>query len=161
MPTIRTGTSPKIERRLADGYHLYPPMDLGIICDGVSIQWSYNHDGLGVGNDWWPLMSQALFPGFLDYWNERVPTALQNYVPPMLAVDNVAGILQIWTGTLVRTRPEWSLLVRAPVNDIRRSLGYEVLEGIVAIDQYGAHLFANLKFIAADKPIMVMAHCSK
>lgn len=139
------------------GYHLYLPIDIGLFFDGASgVMWSFDHDGNGIGADWWPLMPEAAFPGFVEQWNNQAPSELHDYVPPFLSMGEDHGLVQIWTGALARTRDNWSLLIRGPVNDARRSLGYDVLEGVVAADRYGGHLFANLKLLKTDQPIMLL-----
>jgi hypothetical protein len=65
-------------------------------------------------------------------------------------------MLQVWTGALCRTAPDWSLLVRGVANDSRRSTGFEVLEGIISTDRYGGHLFANINILVTGVPILLL-----
>ena len=52
--------------------------------------------------------------------------------------------MQIWSGLIARTAPEWSLLVRSPVN-LARSQGYEHYEGIIETDRWFGPLFTNVR----------------
>jgi hypothetical protein len=62
------------------------------------------------------------------------------------------GILQIWTGLIARTAPEWSLLLRAPAN-IPHSPGFHHLDGIIETDRWGGPLFFNIKLLKTGSPI--------
>ena len=140
------------------GYHLYLPMDIGLRFDGADIECSIDEDGNGAGNNWWPLTSNAHFPGFPEHFNKIAPTWLHDMVPGLIGLGETHGVVQLWCGAIARTRENWSLLVRGPVNDSNRSLGYEVLEGIIETDRWGGHLFANIKMLRTDVPIILRAH---
>nr|WP_294523943.1 DUF6065 family protein [uncultured Rhodopila sp.] len=142
----------------AYGYHLYVPMDIGLRFDGAGFACSIDEDGTGAGHNWWPLEGSAHFPGFVDIFNAMAPEYLHNLVPPLITPGETHGIVQIWTGTIAHTRPGWSLLVRAPVHENRRPLGYEVIDGIIETDRWGGHLFANIRVFRTDKPILLRAH---
>jgi len=141
----------------AFGYHLYLPMEVALLFDGVETLWSFDHDGNGTGETWWPL-DAAHYPGFVDHFNSMAPDYLKNFVPPFLIAGESHGIIQIWTGTIARTRKDWSLQMRAPANDSRRNLGYEVLEGILETDRWGGQLFTNIRLLRTDRPILLKAH---
>jgi hypothetical protein len=141
----------------AFGYHLYLPMEVGLLFNGSEISWSFDHDGSGIGIDWWPL-DAAHYPNFLEDFNRIAPDYLKDFAPPFLATGESHGNVQVWTGAIARTRRDWSLLMRGPVNDSRRSLGYEVLEGIIETDEWGGHLFTNIKLLRTDTPIILKAH---
>lgn len=140
------------------GYHLYLPLDLSLRFDGVDIKFSIDEDGTGTGANWWPLDASAHFPGFPSRFNEIAPEYLRDMVPPLAAPTETHGTLQLWCGSIARTEKDWSLLVRGPVNDNRRSLGYEVLEGIIETDQWGGYLFANIRLLRTDVEIKIHAH---
>lgn len=142
----------------AYGYHLYLPLDLSLRFDGVEIECSIDEDGTGTGSNWWPLNASAHFPGFPDHFNQLAPDYLHDMVPPLVTPGETHSLVQLWCGSIARTKKDWSLLVRGPVNDSRRSLGYEVLEGIIETDQWGGHLFANIKLLRTDTVITIHAH---
>lgn len=130
------------------GYDLFLPLDIAVRWDGASgIEWSYDVDGTGPGAEWLPLMDIAHYPGFVEYWQTHTPPELNQHIPPFLTMGEDYGFLQIWPGALIQTRAEWSTLVRGPVNDSRRSLGYEMMEGIVATDRFGGPLAALIRFL--------------
>jgi hypothetical protein len=142
------------------GWLFYMPMDTQIQWDGAGrFQWCFDDDDDGW-TEWEIIAPEVTYPGFADYWNEHAPEFARDYEPPMLAVGQDLGILQVWTGAIVRTRSDYSLLVCDPINDGRRSLGYDMLSGIIATDEYGPHLFVNLRFhntapifIQKDRPL--------
>ena len=162
-----SGTLPSRALRYCDpvtkanafGFHLFPPTTIGIKFDGVDFCWSYDVDGTGIGAHWWPLdaSAPAFYPGFVDYWQAKMPSEVHGLVPPFIVPVETRGFLQIWTGLIARTAPNWSLLVRSPVNDSRRSLGFEVFEGIIETDQWGGHLFVNCQVLRTDIPIVLYA----
>src|SRR5439155_7962038 len=67
------------------------------------------------------------------------------------------GILQIWTGLIARTPPDWSLLLRAPANLPQRQ-GYQQLEGIIETDRWGGPLFFNIRLVHTGAPLQFVAH---
>ncbi len=137
------------------GYHLYPAMDIGLRFDGVEILWSMDEDGTGPGDRWYPLHRSMFYPGSVENWKNTAPDNVREMVPPFLSPTQTRGMLQIWTGAIVHTRENWSVLIRGPVNDSRRSLGYEIMEGMIETDRWGAHLFANINILKSDSPIFL------
>jgi len=93
------------------GWWVFPPTDLRILWDGHDIFW--HHATL---HDWLPLQPSAQFPWFADRFDASAPETLKGCSPPFLTALPEPGTLQIWTGLMVRTAPDWSLLVRAPAN---------------------------------------------
>jgi len=142
----------------AYGYYLYLPMDIALRFDGADIGCSIDEDGNGAGQSWWPLDTAAHYPGFVDRFNAIVPAYLRNLVPPLVVPGETHGLVQLWTGAIAHTREGWSLHVRPPVNDNRRSLGAEVVEGIIETDRWGGHLFANIRMLRTDIPVLFHAH---
>ncbi|MFD7700881.1 DUF6065 family protein [Streptomyces caelestis] len=62
------------------------------------------------------------------------------------------GILQVWTGLIAVTPPEWSLLVRG-VPNAPGNLVYEVMEGIVETGWWHGPLVGNLRFRKTDQVV--------
>jgi hypothetical protein len=66
------------------------------------------------------------------------------------------GGVQIWTGLLAKTRPGWSLNVRAPVN-LPAIPGLVAWEGIVETDVWLGPLFNNFRLTRTDFPVTIRA----
>jgi hypothetical protein len=60
--------------------------------------------------------------------------------------------VQIWSGLIARTAPEWSLLIRSPVN-LAHSQGYEHYEGIIETDRWFGPLFTNVRLTRTNVPV--------
>jgi hypothetical protein len=149
LPTAAFQYCEAISIASAFGWYVFPPIDFHVQWDGTDLIWT--HDG---GATWSPV-TKVHFPGFPDVFDEKAPEDIRGYAPPFLStvLNGLApGILQIWTGYMVRTRPDWSLLVRPPAN-LPRSQGYEPYEGIMETDRWFYPLFSNLRITATDRPI--------
>lgn len=90
------------------GWWVFPPSDITLLWDGESVFWQHDDRFL-------PLRS-AQFPHFSDTFDNIAPASLQGCSPPFLTVLPEPGTVQIWTGLIVRTLPNWSVLLRAPAN---------------------------------------------
>jgi hypothetical protein len=66
------------------------------------------------------------------------------------------GLLQIWTGLMARTAPDWSVLIRAPAN-LPTPGGIALFEGIVETDRWFGPVFINLRFTRSHKPVRLRA----
>jgi len=67
------------------------------------------------------------------------------------------GYIQVWSGLLVETKPDWSVLIR-PLANTTQSGQYSCFEGIVETDRYGpAPLFINLRLQVTNTPIKIYA----
>jgi len=133
----------------AFGWYVFPPIGLSLYWDGGSdILWTY-----AGAPDWYPLKT-AQFPGFADQFDNSVPPDVKGFSPPFLGVFTEPGLLQVWSGLVVRTAPGWHLLVRAPAN-LPRSQGYEVYEGIVETDRWFGPLFTNLRLTRTHAPVEI------
>jgi len=95
----------------AFGWYVFPPIGFSLYWDGGSdILWTY-----AGAPDWYPLKT-AQVPGFADQFDNSVPPDIKGFSPPFLGVFTEPGLLQVWSGLVVRTAPGWHLLVRAPAN---------------------------------------------
>jgi len=106
------------------------------------------------------LLSQSMFSGkamLPDYekaFEENVPFE-DEYLAPLSflqARNEMPGIVQIWTGLIARTRPDWSLLVRAPAN-FPRHPQYDVMEGIIETDWWMGELISVIRLCATNQTI--------
>ncbi len=135
----------------AYGWWVFPPIDLQLMWDGSDVFWY--HDG---ADDWMPLLPSAQLPGFAAAFDRASPDGLTGLAPPFLTALPEAGAVQIWTGLMVRTRPDWHLLVRAPAN-LPTPGGFVLYEGIVESDTWFGPLFTNMRFTRSHSPIRLRA----
>ncbi len=130
----------------AFGYYLFAPMALSLLWDGSEIFWRY------PGLDTWLPLGAAQFPHFAAAFDEAAPPVLEGCAPPFLTVLPEPGCLQIWTGLIARTAPDWSLLLR-PLANFPGQGGFVPFEGIVEADRWFGPLFTNLRLTRSHSPI--------
>lgn len=130
----------------AYGWLVFPPMDLAVVWDGTEMRWTF------AGADGWYPLSVAQCPSLRQRFDAAAPEALRGWSPPLIGALPEPGLLNLWSGLMARTRPGWSLLVRAPVN-LPRSAGFEPFEGIVETDRWFGPLFANLRITRTHTPV--------
>jgi hypothetical protein len=130
---------------------VFPPTDFQLVWDGNDIYWYF--DG---ASDWLPLAPSAQFPDFARAFDQAAPMALRGCAPPFLTVLPEPGVIQIWTGLMARTAPDWSLLIRSPAN-LTLPGGYNLYEGIVETDLWFGPLFTNLRLTQTNRPIRLSA----
>src|SRR4051812_18054808 len=128
------------------GWYVFPPIDFTLQWDGSQVIWTYRG-----AKAWYPLTS-AQFPGFQATYDRQAPKHLRGFAPPFLTVLPEPGLIQLWTGLLVESAADWSILVRPPAN-LPRSLAFDAYEGIVESDRWFGPLFTNLRLIKTDVPI--------
>jgi hypothetical protein len=118
--------------------------------------WSFGEDPT-----WLPLSGTdsgaVQFPGYAARFDDAVPEFLRGYSPPFLTALPELGGVQIWTGLLARTRPGWSLAVRAPVN-LPAIPGLVAWEGVVETDIWFGPLFTNVRLTRTDVPVQIRAY---
>ncbi len=138
------------------GYWIFPPIDLRLLWDGEQIVWSY-----GDNEQWLPLSgtpsSAAQFPDYATVFDSFAPQALRGCSPPFVAAMPELGGVQIWSGLLAKTRPGWSLSVRAPVN-LPPIPGLAAWEGIIETDIWFGPLFSNFRVTRTDTPVHIRSH---
>jgi hypothetical protein len=130
------------------GWYLFAPMTFYLQWDGSDIIWT--HDD---AETWFPLTMEH-FPNFAERFDTLAPEDIKGFAPPFLSRSFFPGVVQIWSGLFVKTAPEWSLLIRPPVN-LPRSQSYECYEGIIETDRWFGPLFINLRLTATDRPIEI------
>lgn len=130
----------------AFGWYVFPPIDFALRWDGADIVWTYK--GAGA---WYPL-GAAQFPDFSRYFDKHAPKDIKSFSPPFIGAGTKPANVQLWSGLIARTRPGWSLLVRAPAN-LPRSRGYDLYEGIIETDRWFGPLFTNLRIARTDTPV--------
>ena len=133
------------------GWWVFPPTDIQLLWDGHDVFW--HCEGL---EDWLPLFTAAQFPNQSARFDEAAPADLQGCSPPFLTALADPGAVQIWTGLMVRSAPDWSLLVRAPAN-LPMPGGYTVFEGILESDRRFGPLFTNIRLTRTHVPVRLSA----
>ena len=128
------------------GWYVFPPIDFTLQWDGSQVIWTYQG-----AKAWYPLLS-AQFPGYSRVFDRAAPARLRGFAPPFLTTMAEPGIIQLWTGLMVETAEDWSLLIRPPAN-LPRNLAFESYEGIVETDRWFGPLFTNLRLVKTDVPI--------
>ena len=147
MPTRAFRYCEAITSASAFGWYVFPPLNFSLMWDGsTEVIWTYK------GADSWYPLKAAQFPGFARTFDKAAPAGLKGYSPPFLVTGKEPGIVQIWSGFVVRTAPGWSLLVRAPAN-LARNQGFDNYEGIIETDRWFGPLFSNVRLTRTDVPI--------
>ena len=135
-----------LTRAAAFGYYVFSPIEFSLLWDGYGVSWSYS------GGDGWMPLGAAQFPGFSQYFDERAPAAIKGFAPPFVSAVQEPGLVQVWSGLVVRTQPGTSLLLRSPAN-LPHPGGYEVYEGIIETDRWFGPLFTALRLTRTNQPV--------
>ena len=131
----------------AFGWYVFPPTDIRLRWDGAEVF----HE---IEGEWRPLVATQL-PDFVDYWDEHCPEDMQGRSPPYVSPLFVPGIVQIWSGLLVSTVEDWSVLIRPPAN-IPHTRAFSCFEGIVETDRFKpCPLFINIRLHETGMPIKI------
>ena len=128
------------------GWYVFPPIDFTLQWDGSQIIWTYQ------GAKGWFALTSAQFPGYQRVFDRQAPKHLRGFAPPFLTAVPEPGIVQVWTGLMMESAENWSVLVRPPAN-LPRNLAFDLYEGIVETDRWFGPLFTNLRLIKTDVPI--------
>jgi hypothetical protein len=125
------------------GWYFYPPMTFWLLLEGNELFWTYE------GADARYPLGGAQFPGFSRIFEERAPYPLKRLAPPFLVASDEPGVVQIWSGYLASTAPDWALQLRKPVN-VPIVKAYEHLEGVVETSSWFGPLFTNIRLTRTD-----------
>jgi hypothetical protein len=128
------------------GWYVFPPIDFTLQWDGSQVIWTYRG-----AKAWYPLTS-AQFPGYQAIFDRVAPSRLRGFSPPFLTAVTEPGVIQVWTGLMIESAENWSVLVRPPAN-LPRNLAFDVYEGIVETDRWFGPLFTAIRLIKTDVPI--------
>ncbi|WP_129841081.1 DUF6065 family protein [Streptomyces sp. RFCAC02] len=127
------------------GWYLYPPVDCFLKWDGSSFRW------LAEGwSDWLPLTDVAAGTMLRLLGGDPPDDPVLGL--PVLSAAPEPGLLQVWTGLIARTPPDWSLLVRS-VPNLPGSLTYEVQDGLIETGWWHGPLVGNLRFRRSDEVV--------
>jgi len=135
----------------AFGWWLFPPIDLQMLWDGTEIFWRCDD-----APDWMPLLPSAQLPDYAAQFDASAPEAVKGCSPPFLTALPEPGSVQLWTGLIAQTAPDWHLLVRAPAN-MPGTGGISLFEGIVETDRWFGPLFTNMRFTRSHMPVRLRA----
>lgn len=130
----------------AFGWHVFLPRRFQLAWDGSEIFWRSQE-----APEFRPLRS-VHYPGFAEAFDAAAPEAVRGYAPAFLSASIQTGTVQVWPGSLARTAPGWSLLVR-PVANLPRPSGYELYEGIIETDGWLGPLFTNVRLTRTGVPV--------
>ncbi|MGH8596063.1 MAG: DUF6065 family protein, partial [Gammaproteobacteria bacterium] len=128
------------------GWYAFAPIEFTLQWDGSDVIWTYQG-----AKAWYPLTT-AQFPGYQAIFDRVAPKRLRGCSPPFLTAVPALGIIQIWTGLMIESAENWSVLVRPPAN-LPRNLAFDAYEGIVETDRWFGPLFTNIRLIKTDVPI--------
>lgn len=128
------------------GWYLFPPVDLYLNWDG------HNFFALYEGLEDWTLIDRVYLPDYIAQFEAEAPEFAHPCAPSFLDVFPEAGVIQVWTGYVVRTQPGMSTWVRSPIN-IPHSAAYDVVEGIIETDWWFGAMIVNLRFRKTDTPV--------
>jgi len=150
------GTIPTRAARFCDaavmassfGYYIFPPMDLSLMWDGDDIFW------LHEGQPEWRLVELEPYPGLGEAFDKAAPADLVGSAPPFLTRMPEPGVIQLGTGLIAQTAPEWSLLVRNVAN-MPMPGGLVAYEGIVETDRWFGPIFSNFRLTRTHVPVHI------
>ena len=135
------------------GWYVFPADTLELKFDGTDTY--INWEGT------WKKLTTEHLPGSDKWWNSYAPDELEYAAPPFVSSIDVPGYVQIWSGMLVQTNKDWSVLVR-PIANTEISGQFALFEGMVETDRFcPAPLFINIRIkttndvvcIPFDKPL--------
>lgn len=132
----------------AFGWYVFMPQDVRLRWNGSDV--FIEEDGV-----WQPLTMRSL-PWLEEHWDAHCPDELRGMCPPFLTLTPARGVVQIWSGLLVSTAPEWNVIVRALSNAPKSRL-FDCYEGVVQTDVYGPWpLFMNIQLLATDTVVELL-----
>ena len=129
------------------GWWVFSPIDQEFLWDGSDIFWRCKDVP-----EWVPLQPSVQFPDYSEAFDRAAPAAMQGCAPPFLTALPEPGCLQIWTGLIAQTAPDWHLLVRSTPN-LPSAGGIGLFEGIIETDRWFGPLFINLRLTKTNTPI--------
>ena len=133
------------------GWYVFPPTDLSLQWDGEVIYWK-----LGLQEPWRVLEDPVPFPGLEQHLRgSKLEHILEQGLPPFIGRAFDAGLVQIWSGLIVRTRPGWSISVR-PLANFPRDSRFEILDGLIETDWFFGPLVTPIRIRKTDEPIRLV-----
>ena len=132
----------------AFGWYVYPPKDISLYFDGIETF-------IFEEGEWIPLKSYTFEDEFRAKWRTVAPENLRDRDPPYISDLPFPGYVQIWSGYFAETQPNWSLHVRAPVNNSERS-SFQHFEGVIETDKWKpAPIFGNIRILKTGVEVYI------
>jgi len=128
------------------GWYIFLPRRFQLLWDGNAVFWR------AQGVPEFQQLRSVHYPDFEAGFDAVAPEAVRGFAPAFLTASVQPGTVQVWPGSLARSAPGWSLLVR-PVANLPRPSGYELYEGIVETDVWLGPLFTNVRLTRTGVPI--------
>lgn len=129
------------------GWYIFPSHDIRLRWDGAQTFFD--------SEDGWSPLTSVLDPELSSYWDTHCPEDMKGGAPPYLSALFVPGVVQIWSGLLVSTAPNWSVLAR-PLANLAQSRAFACYEGIIETDWFKpTPLFINIRLSATDTVIEI------
>lgn len=128
------------------GWYIYPPINFKLMLDDDQILYTYEG-----ADGWFALNGAAQFPGFVDEFMRKAPPGLGE-PPTWLAQGLLPGTVQVWSGWLANTAPNWSLLVRGVSNYVQTK-SFDNFEGIIETNVWFGPLFTNIRLKRTNAPV--------
>lgn len=133
------------------GWYGFPPTDFALLWDGTNVFWK------PADQTSWQQFDTVVFPGFPEHYTRHAPAHIAKFAgTPFLADAPEPGIIQIWTGLMIKTRPDWAILVRGVAN-MPRDPAFEVLDGIIETDWWVGPAVTPIRLCKTDQPILFRA----
>ena len=92
----------------AFGWYAFPAATVTVYFDGTDIYLLEDDSRIRIRTE--------QLCGMDEWWNNHCPEHLVNKAPPFLTNLGVPGYLQVWSGLLVKSRKNWSSLIRPLAN---------------------------------------------
>jgi hypothetical protein len=127
------------------GWLIYPPIDFDLRWDGQVCLWKR------ADNKEWNVLrivvAEEVTAAFLQ---ESESSGIKfNGTYPFLSAAPEPGVIQMWSGLVVKTAPGWSTLVRSVVN--RPSDGIiETFDGLIETDWWTGPLLSVFRLVKTD-----------
>jgi hypothetical protein len=133
----------------AYGWYIFPPADIRLLWNGVDVMYAIGDD------DFQRLTSIALNSEFVEDWDVNAPEHLKGCWPPFMTAISVPGIVQIWSGFLVSTAENWSVML-GPTSNLWQTRDFVCFEGIIETDTFKpCPLFINIKLMSTNQEILI------
>lgn len=130
------------------GFWLYPPIDFEITWHGGK-DFTYKNYEEYDNSDYGIVHSMLRAPELAksEKWN-HMGIGRSKFTYGLVE----AGVVQVYTGCIFKTPPNWCLQIRSPVNFPERQ-PYYVMEGILETDWMQYDIWINLVFTQKFKPL--------
>ena len=130
------------------GYWIYPPVDFEITWHGGK-DFTYKNYEEYDDSDYGIISSLLRAPELtkLEKWCS-VGTGRSKFTYGLVE----AGVVQVYTGCIFKTPPNWCMQIRSPINFPERQ-PYYIMEGILETDWMQYDIWMNLVFTQKYKPI--------